>query len=241
VEQEARVLDSLPPARTVPDEQRLLMTAQREVLTLRAPAAPTPDEIRHEAALIRMLTRRWVRVSAVWAEPLLDAEHVAQYARWQARAGVQVRTVARAPVSVTLVDWRAAVVRAEPDEGRQDEGGDKGGRDEDRRDEGGPEATVLHCPETVAALGYLFHGLWGEAAPLDAGEAPPCRGDEQSILLLLARGLTDQQIARKLDISERTVGRTVARVMRELDVRSRFEAGVRAARLGWLEDAGRAR
>jgi DNA-binding CsgD family transcriptional regulator len=99
---------------------------------------------------------------------------------------------------------------------------------------------VLHCPETTAALGYLFHGLWEEGVPLDGAEAPAHRGDEQSILLLLARGLTDQQIARKLDVSERTVGRTVSRVMRELHVRSRFEAGVRAARLGWLEDAGRA-
>jgi DNA-binding CsgD family transcriptional regulator len=216
------VLDSLPPARTVPEEQRVLATAQREVLTLRAPVAPTPDEVRHEAAAIRMLTRRWVRVSAMWAEPLLEVEHVARYARWQARTGVQVRTVARAPVSVTLVDWRAAVVRAEPDgEGRE-------------------AVSVLNCPETTAALGYLFQGLWGEAAPLEAGETPPYRGDGQNILQLLARGLTDQQIARRLDVSERTVGRTVSRVMRELDVRSRFEAGVRAARLGWLEDGDRA-
>ena len=47
-------------------------------------------------------------------------------------------------------------------------------------------------------------------------------------------GRTDEQIARKLGISLRTVRRRVAALMTELGVDTRFQAGVEAVRRGWL-------
>jgi DNA-binding NarL/FixJ family response regulator len=41
-------------------------------------------------------------------------------------------------------------------------------------------------------------------------------------------------VARRLDVSRRTVRRMMARLMKILGTRSRFEAGVRAAKRGWL-------
>ena len=67
---------------------------------------------------------------------------------------------------------------------------------------------------------------------LDRGEARP---DLRRFLLRqLASGAQDEQIARTLGISLRTVRRRVADLLIELGVDSRFQAGVEAVRRGWL-------
>lgn len=56
----------------------------------------------------------------------------------------------------------------------------------------------------------------------------------RSTVQILVDGLTDQQAARKLGVTDRTIRRRVATVMRLLGARSRFECGVKAVRAGWL-------
>jgi DNA-binding CsgD family transcriptional regulator len=99
---------------------------------------------------------------------------------------------------------------------------------------------LVHSPRVVvrqrgivelAAL--CFHHLWAHAAPL--AEPPTEHGDLRRFLLeQLATGAQDEQIARRLGLSLRTVRRRVAEVMVELGASSRFQAGVEAARRGWL-------
>ncbi len=64
------------------------------------------------------------------------------------------------------------------------------------------------------------------------------RGDRPElndfVLRELAHGARDEEIARSLGISLRTVRRRVAVMMTELGVDSRFQAGVEAVRRGWL-------
>jgi DNA-binding NarL/FixJ family response regulator len=50
----------------------------------------------------------------------------------------------------------------------------------------------------------------------------------------LAAGAKDEQIARALGMSLRTVRRRVAEVTHELGAQSRFQAGVEAVRRGWV-------
>jgi DNA-binding CsgD family transcriptional regulator len=77
-----------------------------------------------------------------------------------------------------------------------------------------------------------FEHLWSVSAPLDEPAAP---GEARRFLLeQLAAGAQDEQIARRLGLSLRTVRRRVAEVMSELGAGSRFQAGVEAARRGWL-------
>jgi DNA-binding CsgD family transcriptional regulator len=77
-----------------------------------------------------------------------------------------------------------------------------------------------------------FERLWAGSAPLDEPAAP---GEARRFLLeQLAAGAQDEQIARRLGLSLRTVRRRVAEVMTELGAGSRFQAGVEAARRGWL-------
>lgn len=88
----------------------------------------------------------------------------------------------------------------------------------------------------VQALTLWFDALWQRAAPLPVDVAPddPRNDLRQFILEQLAVGAQDDQIARLLGVSLRTVRRRVADVMAELGAESRFQAGVEAVRRGWL-------
>ena len=57
---------------------------------------------------------------------------------------------------------------------------------------------------------------------------------ELEVLQLMARGLTNRQIARRLQISEHTVKFHAGSVLGKLNARSRAEAVARAIGLGWI-------
>jgi DNA-binding CsgD family transcriptional regulator len=93
--------------------------------------------------------------------------------------------------------------------------------------------TVVRQRGVVEALAQWFELLWERAAVHTVGNAG--RSDLRRFLLQqLAAGEHDEQIARRLGISLRTVRRRVADLMSELGADSRFQAGVEAARRGWI-------
>ncbi len=55
---------------------------------------------------------------------------------------------------------------------------------------------------------------------------------EVEVLTLVAEGLRDADIAKRLVLSERTVGHHVSSILRKLEVRTRAQAGAEAVRLG---------
>jgi DNA-binding NarL/FixJ family response regulator len=57
---------------------------------------------------------------------------------------------------------------------------------------------------------------------------------ERELLTLLASGLTDEAAGERLGISLRTARRMMADLMARLDASSRFEAGLKAVKCGWL-------
>jgi DNA-binding CsgD family transcriptional regulator len=136
--------------------------------------------------------------------------------RARARAGEQVRLIADLPTRLLVIGSSHAVL-PEP----------LGMADEPR--------ILVRQRGLVEALALWFDLIWERAAAvpdLDLGEARP---DLRRFLLQqLAAGAKDEQIARALGISLRTVRRRVADIMVELGVDSRFQAGVEAVRRGWL-------
>ncbi|PRY00036.1 helix-turn-helix transcriptional regulator [Allonocardiopsis opalescens] len=68
------------------------------------------------------------------------------------------------------------------------------------------------------------------------GAHPPGSGEDhdREVMRLLAQGLSDDAVARHLGVSVRTVRSRVADAMAGLDARTRLQAGVEAARRGWL-------
>lgn len=96
--------------------------------------------------------------------------------------------------------------------------------------------SLVRQPGLVHALTLWFEALWEQASPVSAldQDGRERSGEDRFLLRLLAQGAKDEQIARVLGISLRTVRRRVATMMTELGVDSRFQAGVEAVRRGWL-------
>jgi hypothetical protein len=134
----------------------------------------------------------------------------------RAQAGEQIRVVPELPSRLFIIG-DTHVVLPEP----------LGFADEPR--------LLIRQRGLVEALTLLFELLWDRASPvpeLDRGEARP---DLRRLLLMqLADGVKDEQIARTLGISLRTVRRRISDLLIELGVDSRFQAGVEAVRRGWL-------
>jgi DNA-binding CsgD family transcriptional regulator len=80
------------------------------------------------------------------------------------------------------------------------------------------------------------HHLWHNGA-MSAGDNPLTKR-EQEILELVARGLTNQEIARDLVITLNTVKVHLRNIFAKLETSSRTEAIVRAAQAGWIDVAG---
>jgi hypothetical protein len=84
----------------------------------------------------------------------------------------------------------------------------------------------------VEALTLLFELYWERSMAVPSLEA---RVDQRTFLVRqLASGAKDEQIARTLGLSLRTVRRRVADLMIELGVDTRFQAGAESVRRGWL-------
>lgn len=87
----------------------------------------------------------------------------------------------------------------------------------------------------VEALVLWFEAMWEHGEPLRAIDPASARPEVQRFVLQqLAAGAQDEQIARQLGLSLRTVRRRVAELMTELGAESRFQAGVEAAKRGWI-------
>ena len=60
---------------------------------------------------------------------------------------------------------------------------------------------------------------------------------EHEILRLVGQGLTNREIGERLHLSEKTIKHYITNILQKLQVRSRVEAALLAARTGWDESA----
>ncbi|MDI6104844.1 helix-turn-helix transcriptional regulator [Actinoplanes sp. NEAU-A12] len=104
-------------------------------------------------------------------------------------------------------------------------------------------AVVVREPSVVDYLYQVFEGAWDAAQPFSdpytAGMQIVARELDRTILRLLATGLKDETIARRLGMSLRTARKHIADIMEGLGAQSRFQAGLRAAAAGLLDDEDR--
>ncbi len=99
------------------------------------------------------------------------------------------------------------------------------------------QSALVHESPLLDALIDLFESYWASAVPI-GGTAPmdddAVADEDRALLVLLVSGLKDDAIARQLGLSTRTMRRRMRMLLERLSAANRFQAGVQAARRGWL-------
>ncbi|WP_030749698.1 helix-turn-helix domain-containing protein [Streptomyces griseus] len=179
------------------------------------------EEISRELDRDRAWAARGVRVQAMYSHRVGQVPEMAQHLAERAAFGVEVRLSAVVPMNMVLADENFALLPTDPHDPRS-------------------AAILARGPGLVRSYRALYDYCWHAATPYGHAEPDGHGGDglteqQRAALRMLASGIKDEQVARNLGVSLRTVSRLISELMQELDAASRFEAGVKAARLGLLD------
>ncbi|MGV9270806.1 helix-turn-helix domain-containing protein [Kitasatospora sp. NPDC003701] len=98
------------------------------------------------------------------------------------------------------------------------------------------QTVVLRSSPLLDGLIALFESLWERGTPLwgKGRAADELSAQDVQLLGYAAAGYTDEIIARKVGVNKRTIERRMRRLMDALGARTRFQAGLQAARRGLL-------
>ncbi|MFF3216400.1 LuxR C-terminal-related transcriptional regulator [Streptomyces sp. NPDC002886] len=178
-----------------------------------------PETLEASKAGDLALLGRGVRMRSLFQDSVRNSQSTVAYAAWLGELGGEVRTAPDLPTRLMIFDRTTAVIPVSSEDSAAG-------------------AVVLTGQGTLTALCALFENVWSNARPLggtseerdDGGLSP----QETTVIRLLAQGLTDEAIAKRLAVSPRTARRLATGLMERLDAASRFEFGVRAVQRGWL-------
>ncbi|WP_328472254.1 helix-turn-helix transcriptional regulator [Streptomyces sp. NBC_00448] len=179
-------------------------------------AMPSMEVLNRSLAQDRALVARGVRCRAIYRQALLETPKHARYLHDLAQAGVEVRLIDHAVYDLLVLDGLIAFNPAAAGTGSR-------------------AVILLHGSALVSAQVALYEDYWLRAVPYHRAVAQSERtalsAQERVVVRLMASGLSDDQIARKLGVHRRTVQRAVAKLMERLNATSRFEAGLKLARV----------
>lgn len=181
--------------------------------------AMSPANIEASRPLDTSVLSRGVRMRSIYLESIKNDNDTMAYARRLTEQGAQVRVAPTLPPRMVIYDRATAIVPVDPEESR------KG-------------ALVLRGHGVVSALCELFERVWQSSQPAvdtPATAGPGLSPRSQAIVVLLAKGYTDEMIARRLDVSVRTVRRETADLAAQLGARTKFQAGMMALLQGWVD------
>ncbi|MET9952894.1 helix-turn-helix transcriptional regulator [Streptomyces sp. NPDC006339] len=184
-----------------------------------------PSREVHEVTLDRDRRRleQGIRVRAIYAREHASRPDVAELLDARSELGAEIRVAAVVPLNMIIVDQQFAMLPIRPEDAR------KG-------------AILARGRSLVRSYLGLFEHCWHTAVPYGPGPGAAAErgGDglseqQRAALRMLATGMKDEKIARNLGVSLRTVSRMLSELMQELGATTRFEAGVRAVQMGWLD------
>lgn len=197
----------------------LATAARRECLSLNPGRAHDAGAMAASRPLNAQALDRGVSIRAIYQDSSRTDAPTMEYAHWLTGEGGEVRTSPWVPLLLVIVDGEVALLPwqlGDPGQG----------------------AIEVRVPALVTTLLEYFELLWRAADPLgDARhrDISVLGAMDQELVRLAGAGLTDEAVAHRLDVSTRTVRRMMADVLAELGAVSRFQAGVEAARRGWLD------
>lgn len=194
---------------TVRCREELLCMVPSATRTLATSSAPLMTTNRDAA-------ERGVSLRTLLPNAVADDPDGWAYARELIAIGDDVRTCPSIGQIANIFDARTAMVPL-------DAGNSRGG------------AVIVTNTTLVSGLVALFDQLWATSLPITpTGPADPLDARDRQILELLLRGAKDEQVARTLSLSVRTVRARVAALQARAGARSRFQLAAVALHHGWI-------
>lgn len=206
------LLEILVGQRAVGHRYRMIVrTCEHELLVIDRPPYAAPVEPTEEDVTARLSDE--VAVRGLYAPESLELPDALESVRRAIEKGEQSRMHPKLPMKLAIADRSVALLPLVLEDMVE-------------------SALVVRKCALLDALVVLFELLWDQSSPILPG--PAVQQPDLGLLTLLAAGAKDETIARQLGISPRTVTRRVAELLDQLGARTRFHAGVLAARNGWL-------
>lgn len=211
-----KLSDSVAVAATLPE---LLADSQHSVRAMH-PIIDAENMAGADLSTDRVLSERGIEIRSIYPHGARRQREVLHYLRQLQDIGVRFRTAASVPSRFVVVDDRVVVLMPRS-----------------RRDGG----VIVREPDVVKFFERFFEDSWSrslEVAEFDYGK-DGCREVELLVLAELGMGRSDEAIARRLDVSTRTLRRYITGLYERFGVETRFQLGVVAARAGLLSEAVR--
>lgn len=193
-----------------------------ELMTVQPGGGRPTDVVRDVQEPTLAMLRRGVRMRTIYQHTARGSLATRAFVRQIREAGAEVRTAETLAERLIIYDRRTAVVPRERSSG------------------GEPGAAIITDPTVVGFLCRYFEHLWVGGQPFDGGGADTDDGQHMpsdvrtAILRLMAIGLKDEVIARRLGMATRTCRRYIGLIMREVGAESRFQAGYEIGQQGLL-------
>ncbi|AIR97438.1 helix-turn-helix transcriptional regulator [Streptomyces glaucescens] len=209
------VLDDVEDVRREIDRARYGCT--RERMSLQSGGGRPPGLLEADREHTLELLRRGVRVRTLYQHTARASLATRTYVQEITRQGAEVRTVEELSERLIVYDREVAFIPKEPTGG------------------GPPGAAVVTEPTVVGYLCRSFESVWQIGRPFEVDGQPAeyhqlAEEVRLSILRLMALGLKDEVIARRLGMAARTCRRHISAIMEDMGAVSRFQAGLMIGR-----------
>lgn len=198
--------------------------SREEVLVMQRIDLGSPLDLDRILSRDLSVLERGVRLRVMHQHSARYSSYVKNYATALSEAGGRLRTIEELGNRAYVIDREIAfIVREAPS--REQKG------------------VVIHQPEVVSFLGDFFEQIWLRGADFAGKSVSRSEGSQigdelkHVITRLLAEGLRDENIARRIGVSVRTCRRHIAEIMAQIGADSRFQAGYLSARLKLLNPA----
>jgi DNA-binding CsgD family transcriptional regulator len=194
-----------------------------QVLTMQPGGGRNADTLRSALDRDLQMIARGVSMRILYQHTARANLATRAYVRQVSEAGAQVRTTGEIVERLIVFDRRVAFIPWH------------------RPDRRIPGAAIVQEPAVVAFLCRMHESAWQSAQPFEPDRVEYEQAADTlqaSILRLMAQGLKDAVIARRMGMATRTCRRYIAAIMEDLGATSRFQGGVRATRLGLLAAGG---
>ncbi|MEV8419363.1 helix-turn-helix transcriptional regulator [Streptomyces niveus] len=193
--------------------------ATREILTVQ------PGFSRERKLMMAGLSRslaaieRGARLRHLYQHPARYSPHIKEYLEQVPADRLEVRTVEQTVERLIIIDRTVAFIPASANR---------------------HTALEIRHPALITYLVQVYEVLWSQATPMT--ERPPILSPDaavtsvqRGIARLLAEGITDESVARRMGISVRTCRAHIAKLMQALNASSRTHLGVLLIQSGLVD------